>query len=230
VSVFLGRGIAAGLLAGLLAGLVGLVVGEPALQRAIDLEPAAATASPLFSRDQQRAGLVVGSGLMGIGVGAVFGVSGAWAVGRIRGDAWVRSLKLGGAAVVAMVLLPIVKYPAAPPGVGDPQTVGLRTTLFLGVGVLGLLLALIGWAAARQLAATGLSRPARSTLVGAGLLLAATAVLFAAPSLPVTVPDRVPAPLLWSFRLGSLATQVTLYGGTAVVFGLLSRERSVPAT
>lgn len=224
------RGLAAGLLAGLLAGLVGLVGGEPALEDAIALEGVdggeadqAASQAPAVSRPQQRIGLVVGSGLLGVGIGAVFGIAAAWAAGRVEGDAWQRSLKLGAAAVGALVLLPALKYPALPPGVGDPAAVTQRTALFLGLGVVGLLLAFAGWAAARQLAATGLPRASRQTFVAIGLIVAGALVIAVLPA-DDAVAD-VPADLLWSFRVGAIATQVALYGGTAVVFGLLASPR-----
>ena len=46
---------------------------------------------------------------------------------------------------------------------------------------------------------------------------AALAVLPAAPGA-----GEFPADLLWSFRLWSIATQVLVFGGTAVCFGVLS--------
>ncbi len=69
-----------------------------------------------------------------------------------------------------------------------------------------------------------LAPPLRQTLIGVGVVMVAAAVLLALPA-PAGSGD-FPADLLWSFRLGSLATQMTLYGGTALVFGLLSARDS----
>ena len=225
------RGLLAGVLAGLLAGLLSFTIGEPRVQAAIRLEEAAAATSaagnagagpPAFevTRAAQRVGLVVGLVLYGLAVGVLFAVASVWAVGRVEGSDWQRSLKLGAAAVGAVVLLPALKYPPNPPAVGDPATVGQRTTLYLGLAAIGVLLALAAWAAARQLAASRLSAPVRQTLVGAGVVAVAAAVLAAMPT--VREPVRLPADLLWSFRLASIATQATLYGGTALLFGLLT--------
>lgn len=225
------RGLVAGLLAGLCAGLLALVIGEPPVEAAIQLEEAAAhqrqpamqqPGPPEFevTRPAQRAGLVVGTALVGLAVGALFGVASAWAAGRIEGTPWQRSLKLGATAVGVLVLLPALKYPPNPPAVGDPATIGQRTALYLSLGLVGLLLALAAWAAARQLAASPLPAPIRQTLVGAGVVVAATLLLVALPSTGGEEVN-VPANLLWSFRLASIATQATLYGGTALVFGLL---------
>ncbi|MPZ29284.1 MAG: hypothetical protein GEV12_23560 [Micromonosporaceae bacterium] len=223
------RGLAAGAVAGLLAGLVGLVIGEPPIEQAVAIEEAAAgseavaSSGPEVTRTQQRLGLPVGTILVGLGVGAVFGVAAAWSVGRLAGDAWQRSLKLGGVLVGALVLLPALKYPANPPAVGDPETVGTRTALYLGLGALGLVFAALGWLAARHLAGVGVRPAVRQSTVGAGLLAAVGIVLWVLPSIPAE--GEVPAELLWTFRLRAMAVQATLYGVTAVGFGLLaSRE------
>ncbi|HUH08608.1 MAG TPA: CbtA family protein, partial [Egibacteraceae bacterium] len=212
--------------------LGGLAAGESSLSAAIALEEAASAADDHrhdgaaggwgFTRGQQQAGLVAGTVLLGAAIGAVFGVAFAWSRGRLNGDAWARSLKLGAVAVAAIVVLPALKYPANPPGIGDPATVGARTALYLGVGILGLLLAAAAWTGARQLAGTRLSRPARQAIVGTVTLLGAAAMLSSLPALPVVDEVGMPGELLWSFRLGAMATQVTLYGGTAAALGLLS--------
>ncbi|MGH8887754.1 MAG: CbtA family protein [Egibacteraceae bacterium] len=224
IGVALRRGVVAGVLAGLCAGLLALTIGEPPVEAAIRLEEAAAAGQPgppelEVTRPAQRVGLVVGTTLVGLAVGALFGVASAWAVGRVGGGAWARSLKLGATAVGVLVLLPALKYPPNPPAVGDPATIGRRTALYLGLALVGLLLALAAWAAARQLATSRLPAPVRQALVGAGVVAVAAVLLVALPAIGGE-PD-VPAGLLWSFRLASIATQATLYGGTALVFGLL---------
>lgn len=221
------RGLVAGVLAGLAAGLLALAIGEPPVEAAIHREEAVEAAAagqpgpPEFAvtRPAQRVGLVVGTTLAGLAVGGLFGVASAWAIGRVEGNAWARSLKLGATAVGVLVLLPALKYPPNPPAVGDPATIERRTALYLGLGLVGLLLALAGWALARQLAASRLPAPVRQTVVGVGVVAVAAILLVALPGIGEE-PD-VPADLLWSFRLASIATQATLYAGTALVFGLL---------
>lgn len=141
-----------------------------------------------------------------------------------------RSLKLGATAVGAFVLLPALKYPPNPPTVGSPATIGQRTTLYLGLLLVGLVLACAAWAAGRQLAATTLPADVRQVILSAGVLAVAAAVVVALP--PFGDKVGVPATLLWSFRLASIAGQVTLWAGTAVVFGLLAArtERSQTAS
>lgn len=213
------RGLAAGLLAGLLAGIVGLVIGEPALSAAIALEEGGAGGMP---RVLQLVGLPLGTALVGLGVGAVFAVVALGAFGRVQGDGLGVSLKLGAAAVYALVVLPALVVPANPPGVGSPGTVGGRTGLYLGVVALGLVLAATAWAAAHRLAARGIALPARWAAVGAGLALVTLVVVAVVPGRPPT--GTVPSDLVESFRLRSLAVQAVLHGGTAALFGLLTRR------
>jgi hypothetical protein len=234
VGAYLRRGLAAGVLAGLLAGLFGLLVGERSLDAAIALEERMAAASahepavPAHEADSavtiprplQKAGLVGGSALVGLAVGALFGVAAAWAVGRVEGDGWIRSLKLGAAALGVFVVLPGLKYPPNPPGVGDAATIGTRSTLYLGLILVGILLLGSAWSLARQLPATGLERPARTLAVGGLLGVTGAAVLALLPAADATA--GLPGDLLWSFRLSALGAQGILCGGTAVTFGLLS--------
>jgi hypothetical protein len=225
-------GLAAGLLAGLLAGAFGLLVGSPSLEHAIALEEAAAHGhahDEELPRWLQQAGLVAGSGLVGAAVGALFGLAFAWSVGRLLGDAWTRSLKLGAGGLGAFVLMPALVQPPNPPGVGDPETVAARTVAYLGSIVAGLLLAAAAWTAGRWLQErTGLRVPARQALLGAAVV--ATGLAFVALVAGPAGSAPVPAELLWSFRLAAVATQAVLYGGLAVVFGLLSADAERPAT
>ncbi len=228
------RGVAAGLLAGLLAGLVGLAIGEAPIDRAVALEEAAADGDAAaetqgLTRGQQRLGLVAGTVLIGLGVGAVFGVASSWATGRVAGTPWERSLKLGATALYAVVLLPALKYPATPPGAGDRAAVGVLGDLWFGLVVVGFVLAAATWAAAGLLAGTRLTPPVRQTLLGAGLLGATVLALIVLPDAGGSG-TQVPAGLLWDFRLRALAVQAVLYGGTAVAFGLLAgRAEQRPA-
>jgi hypothetical protein len=221
------RGLTAGLIAGVLAGLVGLVVGEPSIEAAIAIEEAAGHAAGTgeveMPRAAQRAGLVIGSGLLGAVLGLGFAVAFAWSAGRMAGDAWRRSLTLGAVSASAIAVLPALALPANPPAVGDPGSVGARTLAYLLVAVIGVLLAVAGRLAALALARRGVAAPVRQTLVGLGVLAAAATVLVVQPIPPVPVGD-VPADVLWAFRVASLGVQLVLHIGIAVAFGLLSHR------
>ena len=225
IGAYLRRGLVAGALAGVLAGLTGQLVGEPSIDAAVRIEQAAGVAAPGggegITRAGQKGGLLLGMLLVGLTAGAAFAVVAAWSAGRVAGDGWTRSLKLGAAGAGALVLLPLLKYPPNPPAVGDPATVGDRALLQLGVVLLGLVMAALGWAVTRQLAGSGLSRPVRQAVVGAGIATLAAALLLALPAAE-PAPEGFPPELLWRFRLGSVATQLVLIVGLTVAFGLLT--------
>lgn len=243
VAISIRRGLAAGALAGLLAGALGLVIGEPPLDAAIALEgqgeeqagPAAkrdgnhaSPALPTVGRDVQKAGLVAGSVLVGSAFGALFGIASAWAVGRVGGGGWHRSLKLGSVALLVLVAVPVSRYPPNPPGVGDPGTIELRTRLYLALAAAALLTAGLCWAVAASLRAAG--RP-RAQVLAAGLAVAALMAALATRVFPpLTEQPEVPAELMRSFRAGALVVQAVLLGGTALLFGVLQhrQERGVP--
>lgn len=226
--MLLRRGLAAGLTAGLLAGVFGLVVGEPPLEAAIEYERTAATHTqahsgsdedPALSRTVQRAGLIGGTLLLGATLGVLFGVASAWAAGRVTGTAWQRSLKLGASALGALVLLPTLKYPPNPPGVGDPAMVG-RTVGFLALLLSGVVLTIAAWFGAHMLRRRVADAAHRQVVVGAGVVAGAALLLAVTPA--TVVEHQFPAELMWRFRLVAIGTQVLLVGGVAVTFGLLS--------
>ena len=75
--------------------------------------------------------------LVGFIVGGVFAIVYLLVGRRAQGTPWRRSLGLGGALVTGLYLLPFIRYPANPPGVGDPSTIDHRTlgyTLAIAIG------------------------------------------------------------------------------------------------
>lgn len=226
------RGLAAGLAAGLLAAGFGFVVGEPEVERAIGVEaalhaeaahPAPEARAPV-SRSGQRAGLLVAGGLYGVAVGGLFALAFAAVRGRAgpRGD-WSTSIWLAGLLFVAVAVVPALKYPASPPGVGDPATIGTRTALYLTMAAISLLATLAAWRLARQLSRR--AAPWTRQLAAAGLFAATvTVALLALPDVN-EVPRGYPADLLWEFRISSLGVQLVLWSTVGALFGLAC-ERS----
>ncbi|WP_121012169.1 CbtA family protein [Saccharothrix australiensis] len=241
------RGIGAGGVAGLLAGLVGLVVVEVPIRAALAVEEARAAAEPagsgghdhgeLVGRGAQLVGGVLAAVIVGLAVGALFATAYAgsrrWFAGR---PPFSRSVSLAAAVFGAAALLPAVKYPANPPAVGDPATVGYRTVLYLGLIAAGLLVVAGASLLASRLG--HLSGPVRSTVVALAVVAAGTLLLLVFPAPPDAIPADMPSAVLWEFRLASLAETATLWLGLGVVFGLLVdpavradkvREGAVPA-
>ena len=118
-----------------------------------------------------------------------------------------------------MALLPFLKYPANPPGVGTPSTIGSRTTSYYAMVALSLLVVLAAWLAARFLRERGVSMPVRQASVGVGFAALVGLLLAALP--PATDPGDYPAGLLWNYRLSSLGTLLTLWATLGASFGAL---------
>ena len=235
------RGALAGAAGGALAGAFGYVLAEPVMDRAVRLETARAEAedaaqhaagltvehhAEVFSRGTQHAGLLVASLLTGLAIGVLFGVIYAMrhpadpAPGT-GGDGWHRAMTLGAAAWFALVLVPFARYPANPPGVGDPGTVDTRTRGYLAAIAIGLLGVTAALRLARDLRRRG-RRPSHRQLAVAAVLLATLVLPFALPA--NTDPVEVPAGLLWQFRVLALLTSTLLWAGLAVTFGLLTER------
>jgi hypothetical protein len=233
IAPYLRRGMAAGLLAGLLAGLFAFVTGEPLLDQAIGLRESAHAGGDqavhglahgedgeVFSRSTQKVGLFFATGFTGVFVGGLFGLAFAYFRGRLASESdWSRSLSLAAAIFAGAALIPFLKYPANPPTIGDPATIGARTTAYFAMVGLSLLAVLGAWYASGVLKRRGVSTPVRHVTVGLWLVVVVT-VLFL--MLPATAdPGNFPAGLLWSFRLSSLGTQLVLWTGLGVLFGAL---------
>ena len=230
---YLRRGLLAGVLAGVLAGIFAFVFAEPILDRAISLEKAGEHHhEAVFDRGEQKAGLILATTLYGSAVGTLFGLLAAYFRRRssLRSE-WLRSLALSGAVFLGAVLLPFLKYPPNPPGVGaDPATLAERTLAYLAIIVLGLLAVFAAWRFARRL--EGVS-PVRRELAAGGVLIVLLAFLYLAmPDFGVhSSAEPVPAGLIWEFRLSSLGTQAVLWAAIGCIFGLLgelANRRELP--
>ncbi|MEU0022695.1 CbtA family protein [Streptomyces rochei] len=237
----LGRGALAGAAAGLVSGGFSWLLAEPVLDKAVRLEAvreeargSGSAAAEVFSRSTQHAGLLVAAVLTGAAIGVLFAV--VYAILHRRDpDAapWRRSLILAGAGFTGLWLLPFLRYPANPPGVGDPGTLDTRTHAWLAAIAIGVIAVALAWRVHGWLAEQGRSAPLRQLAVAA-IVLAALASLFALPDNPDAV--TAPATLVWDFRVLSAASMGLLWAGLAVGFGLLGvrasrarTEASMPA-
>ncbi|MDO8532092.1 MAG: CbtA family protein [Dehalococcoidia bacterium] len=220
----------AGLITGLLVAVFHSVFTEPVIDRAIALEEQAAAArggheeQPVVSRDIQKGlGLFLGWGLYGALAGVVFAGVFTLAQDKLPGDApWRRGLALAGLAFLGVALLPFLKHPANPPGVGDADTHSFRVTIqlvFLALSVAGT----VGAVALHRALA---GRPATPRwIAGWPVALAAFGVYAAAIYLLVpSNPDVVNAPLdmVTTFRALSLGGLALLWAALGLLFGIFS--------
>ncbi|MFF4309201.1 CbtA family protein [Streptomyces sp. NPDC001507] len=220
------RGMLAGLAAGLLALVAAYLLGEPNVDKAIGFEDAHAHEHEMevVSRSlQSTAGLATGVLVYGVAFGGIAALAYCFALGRVgRFSPRATAMLLSGCALAAVYVVPFLKYPANPPSVGDPDTIGKRTTLYFLMMLLSVLLAVAATILGKRL------QPRLGTWWATVLAVAAFAVVIglAYQFLPVVneVPADFPATLLWRFRLSALAIQLVLWGGFGLLFGELAER------
>lgn len=216
----------AGLAAGVLALVVAYLLGEPYVGKAIAFEEAHSHEHEMevVSRSlQSTAGLATGVLIYGVAFGGIAALAYCFALGRVgRFSPRATALLLSGCALLAVYVVPFLKYPANPPSVGNADTIGKRTTLYFLMMLLSVLLAIAATILGKRLAPRLGTWWATMAGVGAFVLVIGLAYAF----LPVVneVPKEFPATVLWRFRLSALAIQITLWTGFGLLFGELAER------
>lgn len=200
---FLWRGLAAGGAGGLAAGLFILALTETQIDRAIAFENAAGLGlegqAAMFARSTQRWGALAATLVYGAALGLVLAVVVAALHHRLPGrDSFGRTIRVATAAFVATMVVPGLKYPPNPPAVGDPDTIGSRTTnylVLLGLSVLVTYAAFVVWG---EMTARGRVGSTRFGAVAGGYVVAVAVLWLAFPSGPdaLVPPDNEAAPAL----------------------------------
>jgi Probable cobalt transporter subunit (CbtA) len=238
------RGLLAGASAGVLAFVFARIFLEPVIGRAIDYEGGRGEAESaiagvhehemeVFTRGVQ-ANIGMGFGVLAFSVamGALFSVAfivaySRFATASVRGH----SLAMAAVAFVVVYFVPFLKYPANPPSIGDPDTIGKRTALYLLMIVLSLAFAVAAtWLGRRLLPKLGAWGTTLSA-IGAYIVAMAVVMLVLPPL------SEVPQPLLndqgvivypgfsaddlFHFRLYAVGTQVIVWATIGLVFGAL---------
>jgi predicted cobalt transporter CbtA len=241
VRTLLIRGMLVGILAGLLVFGFGKVFGEPQVGRAISfertLDEAKAKAQEakgihveeepeLVSRGVQ-AGLGLFTGVMvySTAFGGLFALVFAVADGRAinLGPRGVSAL-LAASGFIAVYVVPNLKYPANPPSVGEPETIGQRTALYFIMLALSVAAMVIAAIIRKRLVAR--QGDWNAALIAAGsYLVTVIVVAFILPRIN-EVPDEFPAVVLWQFRIASFGMQFVMWATIGLVFGALT-DRSL---
>ena len=212
-----------GTLAGTVLGLVNQGIVEPYISAAIDLENQAAAADGEIIdpaeftayRIWQRSGSIAAGAVLGMSLGALFGVVFAYGRNLLPGSTNLKkALVLAGIMWLALYFVPAIKYPANPPAVGDPETIYLRQGLYVAI------IAVSGFAAL-GLGVAYKKMPAGSRKFIAPAIYAAVvaAAFFALPANP----DEITAPmdLVDSFRMATGATMTLFWVLLGAILGAL---------
>ena len=232
------RGMLVGLLAGLLAFSFAKVFGEPEIDRAIAFEEgmshshshgdAEEEEPELVSREVQSTfGLLTGVLVYSVSLGGIFALVFAYSLGRV-GNVGPRGLAalLALAAFVVLYLVPGLVYPANPPAVGNPDTIGKRTQLFFLMLLVSLAAAIIAVSAGRKfIASSGLWNGVIKGVVLYLVIVSIAGFLF--PTFN-EAPDGFSALLLWKFRVASLGIQAVLWTALGLIFGVVAERLLLP--
>jgi hypothetical protein len=155
--------------------------------------------------------------------GGLFAIVFALVWGRMgSADPRVLAAVLAFIAFVVMVAVPQLKYPANPPAVGSPDTIGFRTGMFWLMILGSFSAAVIATLVQRRLAAAW---GAWNATLAAGLAFIAvvSVVMLLLPAINEVGAD-FPAAVLWQFRIASLGTQAVMWAVIGILFGLMTRR------
>jgi hypothetical protein len=224
-----------GLAAGLLAFAFAFVFGEPQVQHAIDFEAQLARlhhqaeGPELVSRGVQRSlGLLTGTCLTGVALGGLFALVFVWAYGRVAASGpRLTAAGVALAAFVTITVVPFTKYPANPPTIGNPATIGRRTILYFAMIAISLLAAVSAGRVLRALR-TRLGTWNAATVAAACFVCVIAAAELILPRAHET-PAGFPADVLYRFRLASLGINLTLWTTLGLGFGAAAERLLAPA-
>ena len=218
--------LASGALAGLVHGSVNLLIVEPYLDQAINIENQHLFASgeedntPEFwvkyegYRMWQKSGQLLAGVILGVSLGALFGIVYALSRKSLPGHNNVKkALVLAGIMWLTVYFIPFLKYPANPPTVGDADTVVLRGILYLSF------IALSGFGA---VGFYKLSKKFEKRKKFVALIAYAVFISIVFVAMPEN-PDHVNAPLslVNGFRTASVLGVSSFWVSVAFVLGVL---------
>ena len=214
-----------GFTAGIIHGAVNLVIVEPYLDQAISIEnqnlfaTGLAEDTPQFwaeyssYRDWQKSGQILAGGILGMSIGALFGIVFAYSRNALpKGHTIKKTFVLAAIMWFTIFLIPFLKYPANPPTVGEAETVVLRSILYLTF------IAISGFSAVGFFKLyKKLENKKYLAFVGYAVFI--TAVFFIMPPSP----DEITAPmdLVNGFRAMSVMAVTTFWIAEAIILGLL---------
>jgi predicted cobalt transporter CbtA len=246
VGFLLTRGMLVGIVAGILCFGFLKIFGEPSVDRAIAFEkqmdeakdkakadaamakgmpmPKEEAEPELVSRDTQSGiGLFIPVIVFGAAIGGLFALAFTLVYGRMANlDPRATSALLAAMGFIAVYAVPNLKYPANPPSVGEPETIGMRTAFYFAMIAISLAAVIASMMLRKRLIGrTGAWNA--SLIAGAIYLLAITVAAVALPGVN-EVPDEFPAVVLWQFRIASFGAQLLMWTTIGLAFGALAQR------
>lgn len=225
-SLFLLIVLISGAMAGLVHGSSNLVLVEPYLDEAIGIEN-----QKLFSsgeaedtldfwveyqgyREWQKGGQLLAGVILGTSIGALFGIVYALSRNSLPGNNEVKkTLILAGLMWLTIYFIPFLKYPANPPTVGEPETVVLRSILYLSF------IAISGFSSIGFYKLSKKFVGKKKLISIAGYAVFISLVFFIMPENPD--PITAPMELVAGFRIMSVLSVSTFWISVGLFLGLL---------
>ncbi len=128
-----------GSISGLLYALLNFLLVEPYIDKAIELEvERLVTEGESIDPNEiasyrlwQKEGSTLGFIILMLGITSIFAI--VYSYANIKSSAIKKGILLAIILWIILFLTPFLKYPANPPGVGDPSTIHYRQFLYIGV-------------------------------------------------------------------------------------------------
>jgi predicted cobalt transporter CbtA len=132
------------------------------------------------------------------------------------------SALLAAVGFVSVYVIPNLKYPASPPSVGEPETIGYRTALYFSMLALSVAAMVLASTLRKGLVARQGEWTASLTAIAVYLV----AMIVVGSIMPTIneVPEAFPAVVLWRFRIASFGMQLTMWTTLGLVFGALTER------
>ena len=213
-----------GVIAGVILAGVSYFVAEPFIDQAIGIEVDNSIASgevvdfdELSSyRMWQKEGTFAADAFLGLTYGAILGI--IYVISRKylpSSSDRKKALILAAIMCLSLYIVPFIKYPANPPGVGDPETIGLRDSLYtsyqLASGLIALGISILMYK---------LQRISYIKYVIPVFYLGLVASIY---TIFPANPDEITAPmdLVNAFRAVTFGTMVMFYLVLGTIFGIM---------
>lgn len=219
--------LAAGSVGGLVHAAASLAITGPYIDAAIGLETRMMLESgeaedslqfweSLESyREWQRQGQVLASVIHGISFASLLSIAYVLCRGQLPGGPVAGAVLLGAVMWGVLFMVPFLKYPASLPGVGDPDTIGTRTLLYVGFVAVSGVAAAAAWILSRRAGKARLPAAA----AGYAAVMAAFFALFPAVPSGGALPD-----LEAGFHVASVAGVSSMWASMPLAAGLLWRR------
>jgi predicted cobalt transporter CbtA len=214
----------AGVIAGVVLASVNYFVAEPFIDQAIDIETQNSIdagepvdfAELTSYRIWQKDGTFAAGAFLGLTYGAILGI--AYVISRKyipSSDDRKKAIIMAALMCLALYVVPFIKYPANPPAVGDPETIGLRDTLYTTYQLTSGLIA-----AGMFVLLVKMRMVSTIKYIVPIIYIALIAFIYAI--FPPN-PDAITAPmdLVNAFRMVTFSTMVMFYLVMGAIFGVL---------